>query len=111
VNILVSAFVESRLHPETYLPLDQVLSSETAPDDLREVVRRRSQAVQGVLRQLIVEGQTTGEVAAVDPDQVVRDILVCFDGLTRWAVYDPEHYHEHFHDASIFLRMLKTEEI
>lgn len=109
LNVLVSAFVESRKHPETYLLLDQVLSSEATPGDLREVVRRRSQVVQGVLRQLIVEGQAIGEVAAGDPDQLVRAILACIDGLTRWAVYDPEHYHEHFPDARIFLRMLKPE--
>jgi len=60
-----------------------------------------------LLRQLIVEGQTTGEVAAGDPDQLVRAILACIEGLTRQAVYDPEHYHEHFPDARIFLRMLK----
>jgi AcrR family transcriptional regulator len=107
LNSLVSAFVESRRHSEAYQLLDQVLSSEATPNDLRDVLQRRYQAVQDTLKRLIVEGQATGEVAEGDPDQLVRAILACIDGLTRWSVYDPEHYHEHFPDASIFLRMLK----
>ncbi len=107
LNSVVSGLVNSRRHPEAYQLLDQVLSSESVPDDLREAVRKRGQAVQAMLRQLIVEGQATGEVAAGDPDQLVRAILACVDGLTRWATYYPEHYHQHFPDAAIFLRMLK----
>ena len=106
---LVSGFVESRYQPESYQLLDQVLSSEAPPPDLREAVHRRGQELQAVLRQLIVEGQGTAEVVAGDPDQLVRAIFACLDGLTRWATHDPEHYHDHFPDASIFLRMLRPE--
>lgn len=104
---LLSAFVESRRQPESFLLLGQVLSSERAPDELRELVRQRSQDLQGTFRQLIVESQETFEVAAGDPDQLVRALFACVDGLTRWAMYDPEHYHEHFPDAEIFWRLLK----
>lgn len=107
LTLLISEFVESRKHPESYQLLDQVLSAETTPDDLREVIHTRGQELQRVLKQLIVEGQVTGEVAAGDPDQLIRAIFACLDGLIRWATYDPEHYEEHFPDASIFLRMLK----
>jgi AcrR family transcriptional regulator len=107
LNLLVSEFVESRQHPEPYQLLDQVLSSEATPDDLHELVHRRSQILQDVLKQLIIEGQITGEVAAGDPDQLVRAIFACLEGLTRWATYYPEQYNEHFPDAGIFLRMLK----
>ena len=106
---LVSGLVESRHYPESYQLLDQVLNSQTPPLDLREAVHRRGQELQAVLRQLIIEGQETGEVAVGDPDQLVRAIFACLEGLTRWATYDPQHYHEHFPDASIFLRMLKPE--
>jgi AcrR family transcriptional regulator len=106
---LVSGFVENRHHPESYQLLDQVLSTEAPPSVLREAVHRRGQELQGVFRQLIVEGQSTGEVITGDPDQLVRAIFTCLDGLTRWATYDPEHYHDHFPDASIFLRMLRPE--
>lgn len=106
---LVSGFVESRYHPESYQLLDQVLSSEAPPPDLREAVYRRGQELQAVLRQLIIEGQDSGEVVAGDPDQLVRAVFACLDGLSRWATHNPEHYHDHFPDASIFLRMLRPE--
>jgi AcrR family transcriptional regulator len=107
LNYLITQFVESRRHPEPFQLLAQVLSSEETSANLRELLHRRGQALQDVLRQLIVEGQTTGEVAAGDPDQLVRAILASVEGLTRWATYYPEQYFEHFPDASIFLRMLK----
>ena len=108
LNFLVSAFVESRReHPELYQLLDQVLHDEAMPDDFREIVHRRVQVLQNMLRELIVEGQATGEVAAGDPDQLVRAILACLDGLTTWGASYPEHDNEHFPDAGIFLRMLK----
>ncbi len=101
--------MESRRRPEFYLLLDQVLRSEDAPDTLRALVRRRSQEMQDVLRHLIVESQATGEVAAGDPDQLVRAIFACGDGLLHWAAHDPDHFQEHFPDADIFLRMLTPE--
>ncbi len=107
LDFLLTGFIESRRHPEAFQLLAQVLSSEETPDNLRELLHRRSQMLQEVLRQLIVEGQATGEVATGDPDQLVTAILASVDGLTRWATYYPEQYYEHFPDASIFLRMLK----
>ena len=107
LNRLVSELIESRRHPEFFQLLAQVLSNEAAPVGLRELVRARSHALQDMLRQLIVEGQRTGEVAAGDPDQLMRAILACIDGLIRWANYYPEQYQDHFPAADIFLRMLK----
>ncbi len=107
LNRLVSGLVESRRYPEFYQLFDQMRNSEATPDHLRELVHKRGHALRGVMRQLIVEGQETSEVASGDPDQLVRAILACLDGLIKWAEYDPEHYHEHFPDANIFLRMLK----
>lgn len=105
---LVSEFVESRRqYPERYLLLDQALSDESTPGDLRDLIARRGREVQDVLRRLIVAGQGTGEVAAGDPDQLARAILACLDGLTRWAVHHPGGSDHHFPDAEIFLRMLK----
>jgi AcrR family transcriptional regulator len=107
LNRLVSGLVESRRHPEFYQLFDQMRNSEATPDDLRELVHKRGHALQGVMRQLIVEGQMTGEVAAGDPDQLMRALLASLDGLIKWAEYYPDQYNEHFPDAGIFLRMLK----
>jgi AcrR family transcriptional regulator len=105
---LISLSVDSRRdHPEFYQLLGQVLSSEEALPDLRHLVLERRQLFQEGLRQLIVGGQLTGEVRATDPDQLVRAIFACLEGLTQWAIDDPEHYREHFPDPGIFLRMLK----
>jgi AcrR family transcriptional regulator len=103
---LVSGLVKSRQLPE-FVILDQMGTSLAAPDDLRERVHKRGHALRRAMRQLIVEGQKTGEVVAGDPDQLVNAILACLDGLTRWAELYPDQDNEHFPDAEIFLRMLK----
>jgi len=108
LELLVSKAWEGRReHPEYYQVLYQVLDDEATSSAIRELIGRQGQAYQDVMRQLIVEGQATGEVATDDPDQLVRAILASVEGLTRWATYYPEQYHKHFPDASIFLRMLK----
>src|SRR5579884_3877635 len=99
LNRLVRAIIESRRHPEFIQFLDHLHKAEATPDELREQLHRRGHALHTVLRQLIVEGQETGEVAAGDPEQLVRAFLACIDGLVKWADYDPEHYQEHFPDA------------
>lgn len=89
--------------------LYQVLSDEATPQDLRERASRYGQAFQDLLRQLIVEGQATGEVRAADPDQLVTAVLASLDGLTRLAVINPERFQKHFPDARIILHMLKVD--
>jgi hypothetical protein len=104
---LITLSVESRRdYPEFYQLLGQALRSEQALPELRQLVRNQRQRLQAGLRQLIVDGQITGEVRAADPDQLVRAIFACLEGLTRWAMDDPERYHDHFPAAGIFLRML-----
>lgn len=105
---LVSGFVESRRHPEIYQLFDRMRNSEATPDELRELVYQRGHALRGVIRQLIVEGQASGEVVEGDPDQLLRAILACLDGLVKGAEYYPEQYDEHYPDAEIFLRMFKS---
>lgn len=107
LNMLVSRLIESRRHPEFIQFLDHLHNAKATPDALRELIHKRGHALHIVLRQLIVEGQEAGEVASGDPDQLVRAILVCLDGLIKWAEHDPDQYREHFPDAEIFLRMLK----
>ena len=107
LNRLISELVESRRYPEFIQLLDHMHNSEATPDELRELIHKRSHALRGVIRQLIIEGQKTSEIAAGDPDQLVRAVFACLDGLIKWADYDPEHYLEHFPDVEIFLRMLK----
>lgn len=106
--LLVSQMVEHRRdHPEFFQLFDQVLSDEAMPDDLRQLLQRYAQFLQDRLRQLIVEGQATGEVASGDPDQLILALLVSLDGLGRgFTRYGPEQFIRHFPDSRIFLRMV-----
>ncbi len=77
------------------------------PDDVRELLGRRYQMLLETMRQLIVEGQATGEVAPGDPDQLVAVVSACLDGLTRWALRDPEQFRTYVSDAQIVLRLFQ----
>lgn len=106
---LVATMVESRRErPDFFQMLDQALSDEAMSHRLHELVHRQARTVQEMLRQLIVEGQADGSVRVVDPDQLVRAILVYLDGLARgFTLYGPEQFHQHFPDAEILLHMLR----
>jgi AcrR family transcriptional regulator len=106
LSVLISALVEARRErPEFFQLFDHVLSNESTATDLLELVRRRGGRFVTELRQLIVEGQATGEIAADDPDQLVAAVVAFLDGLTRYAVNHPEQS-RHLPDAAIFMRML-----
>ncbi len=108
LGFLVSRPWEARReHPEFFQLMYQVLSDEATPDDLRELVGRQGLAYQDMMRQLIVEGQATGEVAGGDPDQLVTVFLACLDGLSRQALREPEWVKKHFPETEIILRIFK----
>jgi AcrR family transcriptional regulator len=108
LTLLVSQMVDIRRErPEFFQLLDQALSYETTLNDLRELVRRRSQIFFDMLRHLIVEGQATGEVAAGDPDQLAIAVAACLEGLTRMALRNPEQLKQHCPDAEMILQILK----
>ncbi len=110
LTFLISRTWEGRReHPELYQLMYQALSDESMPNDLRELMIRQRQAYQDVMRQLIVEGQATGEVAAGDPDQLMVVVLVSLDGLSRWSMYNPEEFTQHFPSAEIILRIFKPQ--
>jgi AcrR family transcriptional regulator len=108
LTLLITRLVEYRRdHLEIFQLLDQVLSSDKAPSDIAELIRRNRQSFLGELRQLIVDGQATGEVAVGDPDQLVIAITVSLEGLTRFGLHNSEQFARLCPDASILLRMLK----
>jgi len=79
-----------------------VLSDEGTPNDLRERIGRQERAFHDVLRQLIVEGQESGEVAGGDPEQLVTLVTVWLDGLSQLTLRDPERYERHLPHAEVF---------
>jgi AcrR family transcriptional regulator len=103
--VLASKLVENRReHPELHQILHQIFRDKAATKELRVIVRERMQLLQDLMRQLIIAGQASGEVAAGDPDQLLTAFFACLTGLTREAVYGPEQFH--FPETAILLRIL-----
>ncbi len=92
---------------EAHQLLAHALDAHAMPEEIRTLLSRRYQMLLTTLRQLIVEGQATGEVAPGDPDQLVAIMSACLDGLTRWALRDPEQFRVYVPDAKIVLRLVQ----
>jgi AcrR family transcriptional regulator len=92
---------------EAHQLLAHALDAHAMPEEIRALLSRRYQTLLTTLRQLIVEGQATGEVAPGDPDQLVAVMSACLDGLTRWALRDPEQFRVYVPDAKIVLRLVQ----
>jgi AcrR family transcriptional regulator len=108
LEFLLSRIVKGRhKHLEFVQFLSQVQSSEETPAHLREFVVKQGQPLRDMVRQLIVEGQATGEFAGDDPGQLEALIFACLDGVSRLALRDPEQFQKYLPDARIILRLLK----
>jgi AcrR family transcriptional regulator len=108
LTFLITKILEARRErSEVFLLFQHVMSDETMSEDVRKRLQERGQAYFDGMRQLIVEAQATGEVAAGDPDQLVVALMVYLDGLSRLAVREPELLKQHFPEPEIVLRMLK----
>ena len=89
----------------------QVLNDDSMPNDLKLLVMKNGKVIQDIMRQLIVEGQATGEIVKDDPDQLMIALLACFDGLMKRAsMLDPADSKKYFPDTKIILRMLKPDQ-
>ena len=85
----------------------QALHRGDAQKYLRELAQEQSRTYRSVLKQLVVEGQTTGEIANDDPDQLVAVITACVAGLSQAATWQaPEQFQKTFPDVEIILRIL-----
>ncbi len=108
LQVLVSKSLDNlHEHREFYQLTVQALHDAATPDHLRDLLRQQARTYHDVLRQLIIAGQATGEVATDDPDQLVLVITACLNGLSSLAMRNPAQFHEHFPEAGIILRMLK----
>jgi AcrR family transcriptional regulator len=77
------------------------------PDDLRKLFLNQEQNLHDILKQLIIEGQVSGEVTEGDPEQLVVAVTACLDGLSKFALRNPDKFKILFPDAKIVLRLLK----
>ena len=107
---LISGIVGARGQRESlevHQLLNHALDAGAMPEEIRELLSKRYHMLLATMRQLIVEGQVTGEVAQDDPDQLVAVLSACLDGLTRWALRDPEQFRAFVPDAKIILRLVR----
>ena len=93
------------------LSVQQALRHEAAHDHLRKLAQEQSRTYRTVLKQLVVEGQATGEIANDDPDQLVAVVTACVAGLSQGATWQaPEQFQKTFPDVDIILRMFVPRE-
>lgn len=108
LSLLITRLIEHRRdHLELFQLLDQLLSSDRVPSDITELIRQQRAAFLDELRQLIIAGQASGEVAAGEPEQLVLAIAATLEGLTRFGLHNPELFHQRCPEPGILLRMLK----
>jgi AcrR family transcriptional regulator len=108
--MLISSIVGARGQREpleAHQLLHHALDANAMPEAIRELLSKRYQMLLTTMRQLVVEGQATGEVAPGDPDQLIAVMSACLDGLTRWALRDPEQFRTYVPDAQIVLRLFQ----
>jgi AcrR family transcriptional regulator len=75
--------------PAYFLVILQALNSETTPEALRERVLEQSARTLDIYHRLIVEGQTTGEVAQDDPALLTLVFGACIQGLGSGVLHWP----------------------
>ena len=92
---------------EAHQLLHHAFDAGVMPEEIRELLSKRYHMLLATMRQLIVEGQAEGSVAPGDPDQLVAVMSACLDGLTRWALRDPEQFRTYVPDAQIVLRLFQ----
>jgi AcrR family transcriptional regulator len=110
--LLITYILENnRENPGFSQIMYHVLEDENAPNDLKVLVQENGKAIQDIMRQLIVEGQATGEIVKDDPDQLMVALLACFNGLMKRAsLLGPTDAKKYFPDTKIILRMLKPDQ-
>src|SRR5215472_2440635 len=67
--------------PEYAILVLQTLTTASAPEELREMIRRQSVMHKKMLCQLIVEGQAAGQVVQGDPERLATVYNACITGL------------------------------
>lgn len=109
LHALLSQTVEGlRHHPEFVLLTYQVLRTDAAPDGIRALAQKQSQTYRAVMRQLIIEGQASGQIASDDPNQLVAAVSACIGGLSLELLWqNHEQFRENIPAIEIILRMLK----
>ena len=91
---------------EFALVVNDMLTSQTMPQEIRAPALERAVVFQQIIHQLIVEAQAAGEASSSDdPKMLTLMVGACLQGLTTQKIYMPD---SPVPDTEIILRMLKT---
>lgn len=86
----------------------QILSQAMAlPGKVQEVVDKLEMVAQ-TLRELIIEGQNTGQISKRDPDQLIFLYFSCFYGLAAGKSFDIRRLDNVFPSAEAVLQILRS---
>jgi AcrR family transcriptional regulator len=105
ISLLISKILENK---QELLGFFQFFyQNKDKSNDLYKPFLNQKQSLQNVLKQLVIDGQSSGEVTEGDPEQLVVAVTACIDGLSKFALNSPEKYKMLFPDANIILKLLK----
>jgi AcrR family transcriptional regulator len=86
----------------------QLLSQAMALSGRAHAAMWKLETVVTILRELITEGQTVGEITKQDPDQLIILYLSCLYGLAAGKGFSIAWLDEHFPVADDIIRILKA---
>lgn len=79
---MTSRMLEGVQHqPEAFMVVMQAFANDTVPQEAREFAWKDSEISLETMKQLIIEGQATGEVVAGDPDHLASVFGWCLQGM------------------------------
>ncbi len=80
----------ARDEPEYEMVVLMALTSSAVPDEVRKMVFDESRLVHEALKLLIIDGQTSGEVVAEDPDLLATAFEWCIQGMVFGMSYQDD---------------------
>jgi AcrR family transcriptional regulator len=89
----------------------QIFSQAMALSGRAQESIRKLEMLVKILHELITEGQSTGEIANRDPDQLVLLYLSCLYGLAAGRGFYSRALNEHFPDVEAVLQILKPRDL
>jgi AcrR family transcriptional regulator len=106
-SLVTGMLTAHREQAEFFQLVYQFNADPAMPRAYRAELSKRRRTIEGAIRTLIVQGQSTGEVADGDPDQLVEALLSLIEGrLRRASRMAPEEARRRFPEPAIVLRLL-----
>lgn len=106
IHTMVTLMLDGmRRKPEAFMVVQQALTNDAIPAEIRDITLQRSLESIEAFKQLIIEGQMAGQVAAGNPDRLAIVFSSCIQGLAVWSIFNGPT--ENFPTADDVLRLLR----